>query len=268
LNDRITNIESIREKADRNPWAYTLVVLIIWMMIILGGELFYKMSSSNLEELISSKIMITLIVGTLFLVILVSIYNWQSQVGITRPDNWRDLQLLWLPILLLILIWKLVESTGLPAGRVWWVVLVNTLMVGISEELMFTGILIFGASSRFEWQRAVWISVSCFGLMHLFSSLILGNLGVAIFQALMAIFFGVWSIALRLRLNTILPLMVLHWLWDFGVVSLNTRGDVATILGVGLPILCTLILFFYGLWLLEDYKGVGFGASDYKSIEV
>jgi membrane protease YdiL (CAAX protease family) len=268
LNDRITNIESIREKADRNPWVYTLVVLIIWVTTLFGGELLYAGFSSSLEELNSSEIRIPLIVATLFLLIVVTIFGWWSQVGIKRPDNWGDLRLLWLPILLLILMWKLAESTGFMVGRVWWVVLVNTLMVGISEELMFTGILIFGASSRFEWQRAVWISVSCFGLMHWFSSLILGNLGVAIFQALMAIFFGVWSIALRLRLNTILPLMVLHWLWDFGVVSLNTRGDVATILGVGLPILGTLILFFYGLWLLEDYKGVGFGASDYKSIEV
>lgn len=268
MNNRITYLESLREKADRNPWAYTLVAFIIWMTFILGGELQYAGVSSDLEELISSEFMITFIVATLFLLIVVIIFRWWSQVGIKRPDNWGDLRLLWLPILLLILMLKLAESTGFPVGRVGWVILVNTLMVGISEELIFRGILFFGASSRFGWQRAVWISVSGYGLMHLFSGLILGNLSIAIFQALMAAFFGVWSVALRLRLNTILPLMVLHWLWDYGVVSLNTQGDVTTILGVGLPLLSALILFLYGLWLLEDYQGGGFVGSDHKSIEV
>lgn len=268
MNKPSTTLESLSEKANRNPWAYTLVVLTIWVMVVLGGELLYAEVSSGLEEYISSEIMVTLIVATLFLLIVVTIFRWWSQVGMKRPDDWGNLWLLWLPILLLILMLKLAESTGYPVGRVWWVVLFNTLMVGISEELMFRGILFFGASSRFGWQRAVWISVSCFVLMHLFSGLILGNLGIAIFQALMAAFFGVWSVALRLRLNSILPLMVLHWLWDFGVVSLNTRGDITTILGAGLPLLSALILFLYGLWLLEDYKGGGFVVSDHKSIEV
>jgi membrane protease YdiL (CAAX protease family) len=161
---------------------------------------------------------------------------------------------LWLPLLALVLILLLVESCCLPEDRALWFILINTLLVGSSEELMFRGVLFFGAFSKYGWWRAVWITSLTFGLIYILSGLLTGSIGATLLRALLAILFGMWMAALRLRLNTIIPLIILHWLWDLGVISLNAQEGVTTILGSGLPILFAFILFLYGLWLLEGYQ--------------
>jgi hypothetical protein len=231
-----------------------LVVLVIWMVIVFGGELLQAGGTSSLDALVSEGVVYALVLAPIFLLTVVAYFKWWQPVGLKGPDSWRDLRLLWLPALALILIWMLAESTGLPEGQAFWFILINTLLVGISEELMFRGILFHGAASKFDWRRAVWITALVFGLIHALNGLITGEIGAAVFQALMAGLFGVWTVALRLRLNTIIPLMILHWLWDFGIFSLSAPGGVTTIFSIGLPILFAIILFLYGLWLLNGYR--------------
>ena len=245
---------SSETKTERNPWTISLVVLIIWMVIVFGGELLQAGGTTSLDALVSGGVVYALVLAPIFLLIVVASYKWWRQVGLKGPDSWRDLRLLWLPVAFLILIWMLVESSGLPEGQAFWFILINTLLVGISEELMFRGILFFGVASKFDWKRAVWITAMVFGLIHALNGFITGNIGAALLQALMASLFGVWTVALRLRLNTIFPLIILHWLWDFGVFSLSAPGGVTTIFGAGLPILFAIILFLYGLWLLDGNR--------------
>ena len=236
---------------NRNPWTISLLVLVLWMVIVFGGELLQAGSTTSLDALVSNGVVVALVLAPLFLLIVVAYYKWWIPVGLKGPDRWRDMRLLWLPVVVLILIWMVAESSGLPEGRVFWFIMINTLLVGISEELMFRGILFYGAASKFDWRRAVWITALVFGLIHALNGLITGDIGAAVLQALLASLFGVWTVALRLRLNTVIPLMILHWLWDFGVFSLSAPGGVTTIFSAGLPILFAIILFLYGLWLLN-----------------
>ena len=211
-------------------------------------------STSDPGVMVSESILWALVLTILFLFIVVAYFKWWRLVGLQGPDRWRDLRLLWLPALAIILIWMLVESSGFPSRQVLWYMLINTLLVGIAEELMFRGILFFGATSRYGWHRAVWVTAVICGLIHAVNGLITGDIPAALLQAMMAFLFGVWTVAARLRLNTIIPLIILHWLWDFGVFSLSTPGGVTTIFGIGLPILFAVILFLYGLWLLDGYQ--------------
>ena len=238
----------------RNPWTISLVVFIIWFIIVIGGERLQAGGTASLEALVSGSILWSLVLVLLFLFLVVVYFKWWQRVGIKGPDNWRDLRLLWLPVITLILIWMLVESSGFPTHQAFRFILINTLLVGISEELMFRGILFFGASSKYGWWRAVWITALIFGLIHSLDGLITGNFTAALLQALLTFLFGVWMAAVRLRLNTIIPLIILHWLWDFGVLSLAAQGGITTILGSGLPILFAVILFLYGVWLLDGYR--------------
>ena len=238
----------------RNSWTISLVVFIIWFIIVIGGKLLQAEGNISLDALISEGILWALVLVLLFLILVVAYFKWWRLVGLQGPDSWRDLRLFWLPVLAMILIWMLVESSGFPPHRALWFILINTLLVGISEELMFRGILFLGASSKYDWQRAVWITAVIFGLIHALTGMITGNFTAALLQAMMAFLFGVWTAAVRFRLNTIIPLMILHWLWDFGVFSLSAQGGVKTLLGAGLPILFAIILFLYGLWLLDGYR--------------
>jgi len=238
----------------RNPWVISLVVLIIWMVIVFGGKLLQAGSTTDPNVMVSGGILWALVLVLLFLFIVVAYFKWWLLVGLKGLDRWMDLRLLWLPALAIILIWMLVESSGFPSRQVLWLILINTLLVSINEELMFRGILFFGALSRYGWHRAVWITAAIFGLIHALDGLITGDITVALLQAMMAFIFGLWTVVARLRLNTIIPLIILHWLWDFGVFSLSAPGGVTTIFGTGLPILFAVILFLYGMWLLDGYQ--------------
>ncbi|HBF35882.1 MAG TPA: hypothetical protein DDW50_01000 [Firmicutes bacterium] len=126
-------------------------------------------------------------------------------------------------------------------------VIVNTLMVGISEELMFRGILFHGASSSFGVWHAVWITAIIFGTVHTLNGLITGDFRASTLQAFFAATFGTWAVALRVRLDTIIPVIIIHWLWDCLAFLTSFLRDLAL-----LPF--ALVLFIYGLWLLRNYR--------------
>lgn len=229
-------------------------MLIIWILITLLGEWLQADETTSLDRLVSEQVVYALVLALLFLIIVVAYFKWWPWVGLKAPDRWVDLRFLWLPLLAVILLLMFVEASGLPEGQALWYVVINALLISSSEELMFRGILFLGASSKYGWWRAVWITALTFGLFHILNGLTTGNIGAALLPALLAVLFGVWTVALRLRLNTVIPLIILHWLWDIGVISLSRQGGVTTILGEGLPILFAVLLFLYGLWLLEGYR--------------
>jgi membrane protease YdiL (CAAX protease family) len=77
----------------------------------------------------------------------------------------------------------IVLYANLPSLGVLMIVIINTLMVGINEELMFRGILFYGASSSFGIWRAVWITAIIFGSVHILNSLITGDFRASVLQA-------------------------------------------------------------------------------------
>ena len=111
---------------------------------------------------------------------------------------------------------------------------------------MFRGVLFYGASSSFGIWRAVWITAIIFGSVHMLNSLITGDFSASIFQAFFAGTFGICTAALRIRLNTIIPVIIIHWLWDCLAFLTNSIWDLAL-----LPF--SLMLFVYSIWLLRNY---------------
>lgn len=93
----------------------------------------------------------------------------------------------------------------------------------------------------------MWITAIIFGSIHTLNGLITGDYRASTLQAFFAATFGIWAVALRVRLDTILPVIVIHWLWDCLAFLANPLGDLALF-----PF--TLVLFIYGLWLLRNYR--------------
>ena len=113
---------------------------------------------------------------------------------------------------------------------------------------MTRGILLHGARSRQSLWAAIWIVNALFGLMHVPNGFLTGQFGPALFQAFMAFLSGVMFMGLRLRQNSLFPVMLVHGLWDFSVFSAG-QSPLGNI-GLVFPI----IFFIYGLWLLKDYR--------------
>ncbi|AKJ37550.1 CPBP family intramembrane glutamic endopeptidase [Methanosarcina barkeri] len=232
----------------RKPWPTSLGIFAVWLIVVVGGGLLQvKGQPTQLEELVKSQLIYGVLTAIVFLSVVITYFDWWDKVGWKGPNDLHDLRLLWLPALFLFIMLVIVLFTGLPPIRILLIVIINTLMVGISEELMFRGVLFHGASSSFGIWRAVWITAIVFGSVHTLNSLITGDFNASVFQAFFAGMFGVWAVALRVRLDTVIPLIIIHWLWD--CLAFLTGSSAGLVL-----LLFSFILFLYGIWLLRGFR--------------
>jgi hypothetical protein len=244
----------------RNPWILSLAVFVVWVLIVFGGELLQAGGTTALDDLVASHIVVALVVAPAFLFAVVAYLKWWKPVGLQAPRPARSLLLLWLPVLYITAFLTLGAVRGLPSSNVIVIVLINALLVGISEELMFRGFLWHGASSRYSFWASVALTAAVFGGIHALNGIITGDFGGAVVQAIQAMLFGVWMLALRLRQSSIIPAMIIHGLWDFAVFTTAQAGAAGAQPGGPVPVLAYLFpvivefpLFLWGLWLLRGY---------------
>ena len=181
-------------------------------------------------------------------VALVSFLGWWRLVGLNRPSQWRDLKLLALPALLVFLPllggFKVIDT-----GTVIFL-LVGYLLTGFFEEMFFRGVIMRVLRPKGVWV-AVLLSSLLFGLAHS-TNLFLRFSGQPVIVGLQIIgvfTFGIGYAALRLRTNTIWPLIILHAATDMFLAV----GLLPTLLIA--PIQDT-ILLVYGLFLIWSMQRI------------
>lgn len=224
--------------------------LLIWMVdfgVQLLGAVLFKAVAPQVPDLIQRlALLLLLCAGTAALV--AGLGAW-GKVGYNSPSRWRNLHLLWLPLLLSFL--PLIGGVqALDAGTIA-IFVVGYLATGFMEETLFRGVIL-SYLRQGGIGRAVAISSISFGLLHI-SRLFFGSAPMTVaWQVLFAMCFGVAFCALWLRTGTIWPLILLHALWDF---VLNT-AHLPTML---YPVVY-LMLLGYGLFLLR--RGVALAPAD------
>lgn len=250
-----------------NRFVIALAVMVVWMTIILiGPKLQFGSGNISLDDLVSHGIVISLVIALLFLFAVVAFFGWWREVGFQSPEPSKSWLLVWFPALIIIAFLGLAMLLGLPSKEVIIYVLINTLFVGISEELMLRGILFHGAISRFSIWSTILITSIIFGAIHSLNGFLTGNFAMAAVQAVSAGMSGFWFVAIRLRTNSLYPAMVMHWLWDFvlfillkattsAAANANAPAVEPTMIqAIFVPIASALPTFLYGLWLL---RGIG-----------
>ena len=150
---------------------------------------------------------------------------------------------------------------GLPPASTLLFVIMNTMLVGLSEEWMFRGVLFQGLRSRLAMWPAILLTSALFGAVHVMNVVTTGQLGEAIVQAAAAFMSGMVLIALLIRTGSIWVPIVYHALWDFGtfVISAGSaaRGppiDVAQGWNWTIPMLMVLPNFLFALYLLRGVR--------------
>ena len=231
----------------QRPWYASLLVFVIWHIILITGAfLQFRGNYLSLDQMIKNYIVFGTLAAAVFLPGAVTYLKWWPEVGWKGPANLQDLRLLLLPGVLLFLMLVFVLFSGLPPARALVLVIVNSLMIGFSEELMFRGILFYGASSSFGTWSTVWITTILFGAGHILNGFVTGDFYSSAIQAFFACLFGFWIVALRVRLGTIIPLIIIHWVWDCLAFLVNSQAD-------QVMLYFDFVLFFYGFWLLRKY---------------
>ena len=119
------------------------------------------------------------------------------------------------------------------------------IMVGFNEELLFRGILAYGARGSGPWSeaRTMLISAFGFGLFHLPNVLAGQALGSTLIQVGYAFCMGcAFSISMRLSRSILLP-VAMHALWDFSTFTSKSKPPgTALALASFAMLLVTLIL--------------------------
>lgn len=254
-------------KTERNNFGLALVIIVVWMLIVLGGEML-QAGAGSLDALVTQRLVIALMVAPLFLVGVIAYFKWPwVEMGLKAPQPPGSLWLGAPPALFILAFMGGGIASGLPPAQVILFVLINTLLVGVSEELMFRGIVFWAALPRFSLWPAIWLTSLLFGGVHTLNALMTGDYIAGVGQALQAALFGVWITAIRLRTRSILPAMLIHGLWDFSIFLLSASAVATATSSTDIepgaaqkliaPVLLELPLFLYGLWLLR-----GFGKKD------
>ena len=160
------------------------------------------------------------LVPGIFIAVVLTRLRWWRRVGFTPIREWRAPHLL-VPLLLILAL----PIVGLSArGVMATTALVLSLQVGFllidifMEEVTYRGVIL-EALTGFSSSSRVTLAAILFGLSHLDNLFLPGadELGVAyqIFEAaLVGILFG----AVRLRMNTIWPVMIVHAIYDLMLV--------------------------------------------------
>lgn len=184
--------------------------------------------------------------------------GWLGKVGLNGPSKWRDLRVLWLPIVItaFFVLGSLNLSQNL-SGEFLVSVFISVFIIGFSEELAFRGVvlqtLIPGGT-----RRAVIVSSAIFGLIHLDNLVQAGApgtpVGVAV-QVLFSALFGVAFGSYRVRTNTIWPVIVFHALPDISALFVqNSTGETSTLnpSTVVIELDLGVVVASYGLYLLRE----------------
>lgn len=180
-------------------------------------------------------ILIVLNIVSIFFVM--RFFGWRN-AGFGKLDK---TQLIWLLPLLMLLAYKWYVSLGamsaFPFDSLKWSTFAFfgfvTLLVGTGEELAFRGILLhsFLGKHASRWRVALAMLVSAVGFALLHSVNYFGGepLPNMLSQLVYTFRWGMLFAPLMLRLKNIIPLMVVHWLWDFVQFSTLISGEMAIV---------------------------------------
>lgn len=243
----------------RHRFLMAFLVLAAWMVAIFLAS--RRGETGSILELVTTQFRPGLVVSAGFLVLMQIAFRWEA-IGWNGPRPPRSLLLLWLPGLYICIFAGIGLVLPVPAEAYRYIAL-NCFFVGVSEELMFRGILFSAVRDRFSLRTAIWSTSILFGVLHTMNGFVTGDWQVAAVQAIAATMSGTWLAALRVRTDSLPVCMVMHALWDASALvaarAMNQEaagaGDGAGAQAAGpiiwAGVLMVLPLFLYALYLLR-----------------
>lgn len=243
-----------------------LVTFALWIAITIVGGNITTGGDQPLIEMVQSEIGWTWVVAWGFVLAVVLWQGWHD-VALNRWAEAKAWRLSWLPMVYVVGAIALATYIGLPPATVLLIILVNTLLVGFSEELMLRGVILQAFRHSTEIWTAVLLTSILFGAMHSLNVFVTGDLKGALIQSAAAFLSGLVFIALRLRTGSLWPPIIVHALWDFATFTLGAAGHqaahgalptetvtpaAASGIAQFLPVVFVLPNAVYGLWLMRS----------------
>lgn len=208
----------------RLPIAAYIVIIVVYLAILQGVGIALRSDDDQSYAVFTSVeaavrgVIIPVGVSAVFAIVVVSVLGWWRPVMIDRR---RVRPWVWIfPVLMLAAIlggtnYGLIGERG---ATLFIVLLVGSLMVGFAEELMYrgVGVVAFRSNGYSEGKVALWVAL-LFGLSHATNLISEGIKSLG--QVLITIVAGMFFYLIRRVSGTILAAMLIHGLWDFGLLT-------------------------------------------------
>jgi len=156
-------------------------------------------------------------------------YSWTS-IGLAKITNKKELLWFFPPATLIIyIILVFLSNIKIQDGDFGLFILVGltTLLVGISEEIVYRGVVLRSFFKNKNVWIAMIISAVLFSLLHAVNYF--GGVSInGMFSQLLGTFIlgALFFAPIAIRLGSLWPLIIFHWLWDFILIGsqLTTNG--------------------------------------------
>lgn len=242
-----------------------IVILIIWTIVTIGpGVYFLNGKKQELEETIIKGPSYSLMAAAFFILMVVILTRNQKVTGLVF-SNFKNVKIIGFQLIIILigLVFLSFHFNSLNFTVLKWAFF-NSILVGISEELMFRGLLLSAFTKEWGFKKAAIAVILIFGAIHILNAISTGKLLAGFMQAFMAMSTGILFLAYRVKNGTIIIAMILHAIWDFMVFILSNttktlKPDILTLVVEVILLLSPIAFGIYGLYLLNK-KGV---ADDY-----
>jgi membrane protease YdiL (CAAX protease family) len=219
-----------------------LIALTIWVGITIGGGLLQAGGPSSMDELVSAGVVWGIPLAALFL--LIAYRGKWNQLGLVAPASWRAARPVVIAVALLLI---LAAANGLPTTSVLLFLVINSMAVGVSEELAFRGVVLRALLGSYPIRRAVLISALAFGAVHSLNALMTGEVVPALMQSGIAVGMGMWAASIRIRTGSLYPSILLHGLWDLALLIVIS-GIAGSPISVVVSVLALVFAVGLGVW--------------------
>jgi membrane protease YdiL (CAAX protease family) len=224
-------MEKLKNFALKRPFLFGIVLLVFYACLTaLAYPVHYLLPDNEIGQLYGDAAAKFLV----FLFFLAALwrFRWVPVSGMTRLGNIR----IW-PVVAVLLIYRVLTELYAFTGSITIAFpnpplaaadLVLTFSTGLVEETMVRGMvliamLIAWGSTKGGQLKAVLLSSTLFGLIHLFN-LMVRPVGVVLMQALILTLPGIFYAALVLATRSLWPAIVIHWLGN-AAVNIKLMGN-------------------------------------------
>lgn len=225
----------------------TKIVIITIVLFILMGC--YK---PLIGIFISDKYLATFLqklLKAVTVIIYITKLKFWDEIGSIKKLSNSNLLLL-LPVAVLSLI-PVLNGIKIKSISIIFIILATVILIGIVEELLFRGV-IFTALKENGTINAILISSFIFALTHFLNLVYGADFLDTVVQVVFAFGFGLVMAVVRSKTNILLPLILVHALWDFvlDISNTNFNGTIDTIHSISL-----VLVLLWGIFLtFKVYK--------------
>jgi len=167
------------------------------------------------------------------ILIVIAVFGWWKACGFTLSLNKGGLKFVLPPLVFTLIILGFAALSAKADGQsiasivgpqALVTLLLITLLIGIFEEALFRGVVFMGWEQLYGPILALFVSSAVFGAFHFVNWVGGQPFDNTFLQVMHAFYIGVMYAALRLRIGSIFPVMLLHGFWDATVTIMGSTA--------------------------------------------